>query len=108
VRENSRPIAFAASIALAGDREVVLDATVHVDRSEFGVTTNKMGMLTMKNTVAVHVVFTRNLGPQHRPRVAAVGFHADRRPAHRRDDSPHDGDGSPRGRAAEPRKESYG
>jgi polyisoprenoid-binding protein YceI len=79
VRESSRPISFPASIAVAGDREVVLDATIQVDRSEFGVTTNKVGMLSMKNTVAIHAVFTKNLGPQHRPKVAAVGFYADRR-----------------------------
>jgi hypothetical protein len=32
---------------------------VLVDRSEFGVTINKVGMLSMKNTVDVHAVFTK-------------------------------------------------
>ena len=60
VREQSRPISFAASVALTGDGEVVLDATVQVDRSDFGLTWNQMGMASMKNTVIIHAVFTKN------------------------------------------------
>jgi hypothetical protein len=39
---------------------VALDATVHVDRSEFGLTWNQMGMASMKNTITIHAVFTRS------------------------------------------------
>ena len=60
VRETSRPISFPATVTLAGNGEVALDATVHVDRSEFGVSFNQLGMLSMKNTVTIHAVFTRN------------------------------------------------
>lgn len=60
VRDQSRPISFPATVTLAGDGEVVLDATVQVDRSEFGVSFNQMGMLSMKNTVTIHAVFTKN------------------------------------------------
>jgi polyisoprenoid-binding protein YceI len=59
VRDQSGPISFSLTVALAGDAEVALDATVLVDRSEFGVTINKVGMLSMKNTVDVHAVFTK-------------------------------------------------
>jgi polyisoprenoid-binding protein YceI len=47
-------------VALVGDNELVLDATVQVDRSEFGLTWNKMGMVSMNNTITVHAVFTRS------------------------------------------------
>jgi polyisoprenoid-binding protein YceI len=60
VRETSRPISFPATVALTGDGEVALDATVEVDRSEFGVTFNQMGMMSLKNTVTLHTVFTKN------------------------------------------------
>jgi polyisoprenoid-binding protein YceI len=60
VRETSRPISFPATVTLAGDGEVALDATVHVDRSEFGVSFNQLGMLSTKNTVTIHAVFTRS------------------------------------------------
>jgi polyisoprenoid-binding protein YceI len=60
VRETSRPISFPASVTLAGDGEALLDATVQVDRSEFGLTWNQMGAASMKNTITIHAVFTRS------------------------------------------------
>ena len=60
VREISRPISFPASITVAGDGAVLLDATVQVDRSEFGLTWNQLGASSMKNTVTIHAVFTRS------------------------------------------------
>jgi polyisoprenoid-binding protein YceI len=59
VRDHSGPLSFPATVALAVDGEAVLDATVLIDRAQFGVTTNKLGMLSMKNTVVVHAVFTK-------------------------------------------------
>jgi polyisoprenoid-binding protein YceI len=60
VRDQSGPLSFPASVALAGDGEVVLDAAVQVDRSEFGITWNQMGMTSMKSTVIIHAVFTKS------------------------------------------------
>lgn len=60
VRETSRPLSFPAVVALVGDNELVLDATVQVDRSEFGLTWNRMGMVSMNNVITVHAVFTRS------------------------------------------------
>ena len=60
VRDQSRPLSFPATAALAGDGEVCLDATVRVDRTEFGITFNKMNMASMQNTVTIHAVFTRD------------------------------------------------
>ena len=60
VREASRPISFPATVTLTGDDEVTLDATVQIDRSDFGLSFNQMGMLSMKNTVTIHAVFTKS------------------------------------------------
>jgi polyisoprenoid-binding protein YceI len=60
VRDRSLPISFPATVALAGDGEVQLDATVHVDRSEYGLIWNQMGMASMNNTIAIHAVFTKS------------------------------------------------
>lgn len=60
VRDQSRPISFPATVTLSGDREVALDATVHVDRSDFGLNFSQMGMMSMKNTITIHAVFTRS------------------------------------------------
>jgi polyisoprenoid-binding protein YceI len=59
VRDYSGPLSFPATVSVTGDGEAVLDATVLIDRSQFGVTINKLGMLSMKNTVVVHAVFTK-------------------------------------------------
>ena len=45
-------------ISLDGD-ELQLDAEVTVNRGDFGLTWNQMGMASMDNTLAIHAVFTR-------------------------------------------------
>lgn len=59
IRDRTRPVTFPATIT-ASDDEVRLDAEVHVDRSEFGLTWNQLGMASMKNTITVSVVFVRH------------------------------------------------
>jgi polyisoprenoid-binding protein YceI len=59
VRGQSRPLTFPAAIALDGGT-AVLDATVHIDRSDFGITWNQLGMASMINDITVHAVFTRS------------------------------------------------
>ena len=60
IRETSRPISFPAAVTVAGDGEVILDGAVEVDRSEFGMSWNQMGMVSAKSTVTIHAVFTRS------------------------------------------------
>jgi len=60
VRERSQPISFPATVTLAGEGEVVFDATVQVDRSDFGLTWNQLGMASMKNTIGIHAVLTKS------------------------------------------------
>jgi polyisoprenoid-binding protein YceI len=60
VRDQSRPLSFPASVTRAGDAEISLDAAVQVDRSDFGLTWNQMGMSSMHNTITVHAVLTRS------------------------------------------------
>jgi polyisoprenoid-binding protein YceI len=59
VRDISRRISFPATVAISGDGEAAFDATVEVDRSDFGMTVNHLGMVKMKCSVTVHVVFTK-------------------------------------------------
>ena len=60
VRDVSRPLSFPARVTLAGDNELMLDAAVQVDRSEFGLTWNRLRMVSMDNTITLHAVFTRS------------------------------------------------
>ena len=59
VRGRTRPLSFDATPAVPGDGEVWLDAEVRVDRTDFGITWNQLGMVAKTSTLAIHAVFTR-------------------------------------------------
>ncbi len=59
VRDRTRPVTFDAQVSVISAGEISLDAQVQVDRSEFGLTWNRLGMASMHNTITVHAVFTR-------------------------------------------------
>ena len=59
VRGQTRPISVPATVTASGPEEIVLDAEVEVDRSQFGLTWNRMGMASMNNTITVHTVFIK-------------------------------------------------
>lgn len=59
VRERVNKITTPVSISRQGDGSVELGTEVVIDRSDFGLTWNRMGMASMKNTITVHAVFAR-------------------------------------------------
>ena len=58
VRGTTRPAAFDATVSATGD-EVRLDGKLPVNRADFGLTWNRIGMAPMDNTIVIHAVFTR-------------------------------------------------
>jgi polyisoprenoid-binding protein YceI len=52
-------VTFDGTAALNGDGEVWLDAEVHINRADFGLTWNKLGVASMSNTLTIHAVFTK-------------------------------------------------
>ena len=58
VRGRTRPVSFDAKVSTVGD-EVWLDGEVPVNRADFGLTWNRMGIAAMDNTIVVHAVFAR-------------------------------------------------
>lgn len=50
---------FDAAASAAGDGEIRLDAEVRINRADFGLTWNQMGMASMHSTLTIHAVFTR-------------------------------------------------
>jgi polyisoprenoid-binding protein YceI len=58
VRGRTRPASFDAT-ASATDDEVRLDGELQVNRTDFGLTWNRMGIASVDNTIVVHAVFTR-------------------------------------------------
>jgi polyisoprenoid-binding protein YceI len=60
VRGTTRPVSFGATVSVSGDDgEVTLDAEVPVNRVDYGVTFNQLGMMGTRNTITIHAVFTR-------------------------------------------------
>jgi polyisoprenoid-binding protein YceI len=59
VRDRTRPLSFAAAASVPGDGELGLDAEVPINRADFGLTWNLLGMASMHNALTIHAVFTR-------------------------------------------------
>jgi polyisoprenoid-binding protein YceI len=57
VRGRTRPLTFPATVSVADAGEVRLDAEIQVNRADFGLTWNQMGMTSLQNTITVHAVF---------------------------------------------------
>jgi polyisoprenoid-binding protein YceI len=59
IRGRTRPLSFNATPSVPGDGEVWLDAEVRVNRADFGITWNVLGMVSQTSTLTIHAVFTR-------------------------------------------------
>jgi polyisoprenoid-binding protein YceI len=59
VRDRTRPLAFDAVASAPDDCEIWLDAEVHVNRGDFGLAWNFLGMASMNNILTIHAVFTQ-------------------------------------------------
>lgn len=61
VRGSTCPVSFDAKVTAADGAggEVRLDGEFPVNRADYGLTWNMLGMTSMRSTVAVHAVFTR-------------------------------------------------
>ena len=58
VRGTARPLSFETAVTVRGDGEIVLDAVVPVNRADFGLTWNMLGMTAWVSTVTVQATFT--------------------------------------------------
>ena len=59
VRGLTRPLSFDVAPSVHGDGEIWLDAEVRINRADFGLTWNLLGLVSATSTVTVHIVFTR-------------------------------------------------
>lgn len=46
-------------MSVRSDGEVWLDATIRINRADFGLTWNQLGMVSMHNVLTIRAVFTR-------------------------------------------------
>src|SRR5258708_158971 len=59
VRDRTRPVSLAARVSGFDGAKVELDGEIQVNRTDFGLTWNQLGMMSVHNTVTVHAVFIR-------------------------------------------------
>jgi polyisoprenoid-binding protein YceI len=59
VHGRTRPLCFDVAPSVQGDNEIWLDAQPRINRADFGLTWNPMGMVGVHNTLVIHAVFTR-------------------------------------------------
>lgn len=60
VRGRTQPVTIDVSVSGFDGQEAHLDGELHVNRSDFGLTWNRLGSASMNNTITVHAVFTRS------------------------------------------------
>ena len=59
VRGRTRPTSFAARVSVLDGAQVEVDGEFQVNRTDFGLNWNQMGMSSVHNTITIHAVFTR-------------------------------------------------
>ncbi|MGH3244954.1 MAG: YceI family protein [Trebonia sp.] len=59
VRGRTRPASFAARVSGFDGTRVELDGELQVNRTDFGLTWNQLGMSSVHNTITAHTVFTK-------------------------------------------------
>jgi hypothetical protein len=62
-QSSIRPLSFDAEVSGRDDGEVGLDAEVRINRADFGLTWNVMGLAAMTATVTIHAAF---IATEHR------------------------------------------
>jgi polyisoprenoid-binding protein YceI len=56
---RTRPASFTARVSVPDETHVELDGELQVNRTDYGMTWNQLGMSSVHNTITVHAVFTR-------------------------------------------------
>ena len=59
VRDQTRPVTVSGTVAAHGADEISLDAELPVNRGQYGLTFNQLGMMSLDNIIAIHAVFAR-------------------------------------------------
>ena len=59
VRDVTRPVTVGGTVSAPGADEITLDAELPVNRADYGLSFNQLGMMSLSNTITIHAVFTR-------------------------------------------------
>ena len=59
VRDQTRPVTVSGAVSANGTGEISLDAELPVNRGQYGMSFNQLGMMSLDNIIAIHAVFAR-------------------------------------------------
>ena len=59
VRDQTRPVTVAGTVSAHGQDELSLDAELPVNRGDYGMSFNQLGMMSLDNVIVIHAVFTK-------------------------------------------------
>jgi polyisoprenoid-binding protein YceI len=59
VRDQTRPVTVSGTVAAHGTDEISLDAELPVNRGQYGMSFNQLGMMSLDNVITIHAVFAR-------------------------------------------------
>jgi len=59
VRDQTRPVTVNGTVSAQGVGEISLDAELPVNRGQYGMSFNQLGMMSLDNIITIHAVFTK-------------------------------------------------
>ena len=59
VRDQTRPVTINGKLSAQGTDQIRLDAELPVNRRDYGMSFNQLGMMSLDNILTIHAVFTR-------------------------------------------------
>ncbi len=59
VRDQTKPVTVSGAVSANGTDEISLDAELPVNRSQYGMSFNQLGMMSLDNIITIHAVFTK-------------------------------------------------
>ena len=59
VRDQTRPVSVSGAVSANGADEISLDAELPVNRGQYGMSFNQLGMMSLDNIITIHAVFTK-------------------------------------------------
>ena len=59
VRDQTRPVTVSGTVSAHGQDEISLDAELPVNRGDYGLSFNQLGMMSLDNIIVIHAVFAK-------------------------------------------------
>jgi polyisoprenoid-binding protein YceI len=59
IRDQTRPITISGKVSAPSGDEIRLDAELPVNRGDYGMSFNKLNMMSLDNHITIHAVFTK-------------------------------------------------